>query len=98
MEKTRSQSIDQKEDIRLENCIDWSIAFNDENVSSDDDVVVEPVSKRFVCGKRKRMVDNQPVRNLIINKTQEKPPQLLVKPHWSKVLLMDEVFKEVPKH
>ena len=48
MEKTRSQSIDQKEDIRLENCIDWSIAFNDENVSSDDDVVVEPVSKRFV--------------------------------------------------
>ena len=48
MEKTRSQSIDHKEDICLENCIDWSIAFNDENVSSDDDVVVEPVRKRFV--------------------------------------------------
>ena len=51
MEKTQSQSIDQGEDICLENCIDWSIAFSDENVSSDDEVVVEPVSRRIVCGK-----------------------------------------------
>ena len=48
MEKTRSQSIDLTEDICLENYIDWLIAFNDENASSDDDVVVEPVRKRFV--------------------------------------------------
>ena len=51
MEKTQSQSIDQKEDICLENNIGWSIAFNDENVSSDDDVVAEPVSRKIVCGK-----------------------------------------------
>ena len=60
MEKIQSQSIDQIEDICLENYIDWSIAFSDENVSSDDEVVAEPVSKRIVCGKRKRTVDEQP--------------------------------------
>ena len=78
------------------------IAFSDENVSSDDEVVVEPVRKRIVCGKRKRTMenqpDNQPVGDLIINEMQEKPPQLSVKPHWSEVLLMDEVFKDVPRH
>ena len=46
-------------------------SFGDENVSSDDEVVVEPVSKRIVCGKLKRTVeeqpDNQPVKDLIIN-------------------------------
>ena len=71
MEKTQSLNIDHNEDICLENYIDWLIACSDENVSSDDKVVDDLVSKRIVCGMRKRTVDektdNHSVKDLIIN-------------------------------
>ena len=45
MEKRQFQSIDQCKGVCLENFIDWSIAFSKDDVSSDEEDFVEPVSK-----------------------------------------------------
>ena len=60
MEKKQFQSVDQYKGICLENYIDWLIAYSKDNVSSDEEDLVEPVSKWIVGGKRKRLVDKQP--------------------------------------
>ena len=71
MEKRQFQSVDQYKGICLENYIDWSIAFSKDDVSSDEEDFVEPVSRWIIGGKRKRLVDEQPeeqpVKDLIIN-------------------------------
>ena len=51
MEKRHFQSIDQCKGVCLENFIDWSIAFSKDDVSSDEEDFVEPVSWWIVCGK-----------------------------------------------
>ena len=101
MEKRQFQSINQYKGVCLENYINWSIAFNKDDVSSDEEDYVEPVSWWIVDGKRKRLVDERPdeqaVKDLIINDQQEKPTQPLMKQHWSQKLLIDDVFINISK-
>jgi hypothetical protein len=52
MEKRQFQRIDQCKGIFLHNYIDWSIAFSKDDVSSDEEDFVEPVSRWIVGGKR----------------------------------------------
>ena len=83
----------------MENYIDWSIAYSKDDVSSDEEDLVEPISKWIVGGKRKRLVDKQPneqpVKYLIINDQQGKPTQTSMKQHWFDKSLIDEVFKHI---
>ena len=85
----------------MENYIDWSIAYSKDDVSSDEEDLVEPVSKWIVGGKIKWLVDErpgeQPVKDLIINDQQGKPTQLSMKQHWSEKSLINEVFKDISK-
>jgi hypothetical protein len=85
----------------LENYIDWSITYSKDDVSSDEEDLVEPVTKWIVGGKRKRLVDEQPdqhpIKDLIINDQWEKPIQLSIKQHWSEESLIDKVFKGISK-
>ena len=101
MEKGQFQSVDRYKGICLENYIYWSIAYSKDEVSSDEEDLVEPVSRWIVGGKRKRLVDEQPdeqpVKDLIINDQQGKPIQLSMKQHWSEKSLIDEVFKVISK-
>ena len=60
MEKRQFQSVNQYKGVCLENYIDWSIAFSKDDVSSDEEDFVEPVSRWIVGGKRKQLVDKQP--------------------------------------
>ena len=83
MEKRQFQSADQYKVTCLENYIDWLIAFSKDDVSSDEEVFVELVSRWIVGGKRKKLVDEQPyeqpVKDLIINDQQGKPTHLSMK-------------------
>ena len=83
----------------MENYIDWSIAYSKDDVSSDEEDIVERVREWIVGGKRKRLVDEQPdehpVKDLIINDQQGEPTQLSMKQHWSEKSLIDEVFKDI---
>ena len=85
MEEKQFQSVDQYKGIWLENYMDWSIAYSKDDVPSDEEDIVEPVSKWIVGGKWKRLVDEQPdqqpIKDLIINDQQEKPIQLSMKQH-----------------
>ena len=71
MEEKQFQSADQYKGICLENYIDWLIAYSKDDVSSDEENLVERSSKWIVDGKRKQLVDEQPdqqsVKDLIIN-------------------------------
>ena len=99
MEEKQFQSNDQCGEILLENYIDWSVAYSKDDVSSDEEDLVEPVNKWIVGGKRKQLVDEQPdeqpTKHLIINDRQGKPTQLSMKQHWSEKSLIDEVFKYI---
>ena len=101
MEKRQFQSVDQYKGICLENYIDQSIEYSKDDVSSVEEDLVELVSKWIVGGKRKQLVDEkldeQPVKDLIINDQQVKPTQLSMKQHLSQKSLIDEVFKDISK-
>ena len=87
MEKKQFQSVDQYGEMWLENYIDWSIAYSKDEVSSDEENIVEPTIKWIIGGKRKRLAeeeqDQQPVKELIINVQHMKPTQLSMKQHRS---------------
>ena len=101
MGEKQFQSVDQYKGTCLENYIDWSIAYSKDDVSSDEEDLVKPVSRWIVGGKRKQLVDEQPdrhpVKDLITNDQQGKPTQLSMKQHWSEKSLIDEVFKDISK-
>ena len=59
MEEKQFQSIDQYGEMWLENYIDWSIAYNKDDVSSDEENIVEPSIKWIVVGKITQLGDEK---------------------------------------
>ena len=77
MEKKHIQRFDQYEYLQFENYVDWSIYFYGDDLSSDEEGSIEPVSKWIIGKKRKWLLkeklDQHPVRDLIINIKHRKP-------------------------
>ena len=101
MEKKQFQIFDEYGEILFENYIDWSISLYKDDVSRDEENLEEPSIKWIIGGKRKWLVvehlDQQPVKDLIINVHKMKPTQLSMKKHRSEEPFIDEAFKNIFK-
>ena len=86
----------------FENYIDWSITYYKDDISSVEGSLAETTVKWIIGGKRKWLVvehlDQQPVKDLIINVHKMKPTQLSMKQQMSVDLFIDEAFKENPRY
>ena len=100
MEKKHIQRFDQYEELQFEHFIDWSIAFYEDDLSSEEEGPIVPIAKWIIGRKRKRSLKEQPyqlpVKDLIINVKQKNPAQPSTEQHTSKESIIDEAFKNIP--
>lgn len=100
MEKKHIQRLGQYEEFQFENYVDWLIAFYGDDLSSDEEGLIEPVAKWIIGKKRKHsskeQPDQQPIKDLIINVKQKKLAQPSTEQRSSKEILIDKAFENIP--
>ena len=99
MEKDKMQKLVQYEELQPDECINWSLQSYEDDISSEEDGVEEPVSKWIIRKERKRSPqedpDQQMVKDLIINIKQQESTQQSIKQHHSMDTIIEESFKNI---
>ena len=100
MEKDQTRKLVQYSELKPNECIDWLVKSYEDGVScEEEDGPKEPVAK-WIIGKKSKHppqdhVDQQMVKNFIINIKQEEPAQPPAEQRHSMKTIIDEAFKNI---
>lgn len=99
MDEKHIQKLGQHEELQFEQYIDSSVISYEDDISSKEKGPIEPIAKWIIGRKRKHspkvQLDQQLVKDLIINVKQEEPTQPSAKQYNSKKTIIDESFKNI---
>ena len=99
MEKHKAQKLVQYEELQPDEIINWSFEYYEDDFSSEQDSLEEPVARWIVRKKRKRLPIEEPdreiIQDLITNTKQQEPTQQSEGHRHSMKTFIEEAFRSI---